>query len=97
LLIPETSREVLSIIAKQLDRQNKKGYETYGTTIDQAKDEEYDWNRMALEECIDALQYLVKRNKELEKENKMLRLNEQIIASVARKKERERNGDKANR
>ncbi|WP_017728548.1 hypothetical protein [Halalkalibacterium ligniniphilum] len=115
-MIPNTSREVLNIIAKQLDKQNSKGLSTYGTTIDEASNDDYNWNDEALAELADACQYLVKENKrlrvkvmhyerhyensggifnrmnmkqrieELEKENELLRLNEQRLILTAQKR-----------
>ena len=49
-------------INRVLDRQNQKGLSTYGRTLDECPDGEYDWKEMALEELIDALQYLSKEN-----------------------------------
>lgn len=70
-MIPQTSREVLNLIAKQLDKQNKKRISEYGESIDNATG--YDWTAEALAECVDALQHLVKRNKELENQVKIYR------------------------
>ena len=49
-------------INRVLDRQNQKGLSTYGRTLDECPDGDYDWKEMALEELIDALQYLSKEN-----------------------------------
>ena len=50
------------VINRVLDRQNQKGMSTYGRTLDDCPDGDYDWKEMALEELIDALQYLSKEN-----------------------------------
>lgn len=60
---PETTQNVLNVIATILDAQDQKGIEKYGVTIDDASD--YDWNIMAMEEMADGLKYLVKENKRL--------------------------------
>ena len=54
-------------INRVLDRQNQKGMSTYGRTLDECSDGDYDWKKMALEELIDALQYLSKENAILRK------------------------------
>lgn len=56
--IPDAPRPVVTqrIIAL-LDQQNAKGRTKYGTTIDDAPDEAYDWPIMAMEEAIDLMQY----------------------------------------
>ena len=54
-------------INRVLDRQNQKGLSTYGRTLDECPDGDYDWKEMALEELIDALQYLSKENAILRK------------------------------
>lgn len=62
---PEVSQIVIDHFANIVDSQDKKGIEKYGTTIDDAKNEDYDWNLMALEESIDLNKYLVKKIQEL--------------------------------
>lgn len=49
--------EVTTRIIALMDAQNAKGLAKYGTTIDQAKDADYDWRLMAMEELIDLAQY----------------------------------------
>lgn len=66
---PKTTQIIIDI----LDKQNEKGIKKYGTTIDEASNENYDWNRMALEEAVDLIQYLVKENTKLQAENAGLR------------------------
>ena len=56
-------------INRVLDRQNQKGLSTYGRTLDECPDGDYDWKEMALEELIDALQYLSKENVILRKKH----------------------------
>ena len=45
-----------------LDKRDQKGIETYGETLDDCKDNSYDWNVMMLEESMDGWQYAVKEN-----------------------------------
>ena len=53
---------IRDVIDRVLDRQNQKGMSTYGRTLDECPDGDYDWNEMAVEELADALQYLAKEN-----------------------------------
>ena len=53
---------IRNVIDEVLDRQNQKGMSTYGRTLDDCPDGDYDWNEMAVEELVDALQYLAKEN-----------------------------------
>lgn len=69
--LTKVETKILSI----LDSQFHKGMKTYGETLDDARDMEYEWNIMALEELIDALSYQVKENFRLENENRKLRLS----------------------
>lgn len=62
---PKTTQIIIDI----LDKQNEKGLKKYGESIDEASHKEYDWNRMALEEAVDLMQYLVKENARLQAEN----------------------------
>lgn len=64
---------VLEIVSLCLNKQNDKGLKTYGTPLDLANDKNYNWDKMTLEEVIDALQYQVKENIKLEKENRILK------------------------
>ena len=64
---PETSQTVIDEFTKVVDSQDDKGFLKYNTTIDEAKDEDYNWELMALEETADLQKYLVKRIKELNK------------------------------
>lgn len=59
--------QILEIIEKKLDQQNAKGLINYGQTIDDCPENDYDWSVMALEESLDANQYLVKEIIRLEK------------------------------
>ena len=59
---------VRAVINRVLDKQNEKGMETYGQTLDDCPDESYDWNVMAIEELVDGIQYLAKENLRLEKQ-----------------------------
>ena len=69
---PKTSQIVIDEFSKIVDSQDGKGFEKYQTTIDEAKDEDYDWKLMALEEAADLQKYLVKRIEELEKQKNKL-------------------------
>lgn len=66
-------REIKKRIITLLDAQERKGIATYGKTLEDAETDEdgvpYDWNAMALEELVDALQYMIKQNLLLEHEN----------------------------
>ena len=63
---------VRNVIDRVLDKQNEKGMATYGQTLDDCPDEKYDWNVMAIEELVDAIQYLAKENLRLERKIKQL-------------------------
>ena len=65
--------EIKRIILDLIDQQEAKGLRTYGVTLDEAKDENYNWNVMALEELIDALSYQIKANMALKRENDHLK------------------------
>ena len=67
---------VRNVIDRVLDKQNAKGMATYGQTLDDCPDDDYDWNVMAIEELADGMQYLAKENQRLAKEN--LKLKKQI-------------------
>ena len=60
---------IRDVINQVLDRQNQKGMSTYGRTLDDCPDGDYDWNEMAVEELVDALQYLAKKNMILRKKH----------------------------
>lgn len=66
-------REIKRKIIQILDEQEKKGIATYGKTLEDAKidpitGEEYNWNTETIQELIDALQYQVKENMQLEED-----------------------------
>jgi hypothetical protein len=67
---PKTAQTVIDTFTKLIDEQCSKGLSKYGTTIDEAKDENYDWNRMALEEAVDLSQYLVREVGKLQEQIK---------------------------
>lgn len=69
---PKVSQHVIDIVTNLVDAQDVKGWEKYGETIDSAQDQAYDWNRMALEETVDGMKYLVKRVQQLERTNQQL-------------------------
>jgi hypothetical protein len=59
---------VINEFSKVVDSQDEKGIEKYNRTIDDAKDEDYDWNIMALEEAVDLNKYAIRRILQLMKE-----------------------------
>jgi hypothetical protein len=65
---PTTSQIVIDEFTKLLDSQDEKGILKYGETIDDAADQDYNWELMALEETADLQKYLVKRIKQLHKQ-----------------------------
>ncbi|WP_145148537.1 hypothetical protein [Paenibacillus xylanexedens] len=66
--IPGPKRpEVTTRIIELLDKQNEKGIAKYGSTIDQAADQYYDWKLMAMEEMVDLIQYQQKEIMRLER------------------------------
>jgi hypothetical protein len=67
---PKTAQTVIDTFTKLIDEQCSKGLSKYGTTIDEAQDENYDWNRMALEEAVDLSQYLVREVGKLQEQIK---------------------------
>jgi hypothetical protein len=52
--------QLLATIEEKLDEQNAKGLKNYGQTIDECPENDYSWLEMALEESLDANQYLLK-------------------------------------
>jgi hypothetical protein len=64
--------KVLATIEKVYDQQDEKGLEKYGLTLDQAVDDNYNWQAMINEELIDAIKYVIKENVRLNKENEKL-------------------------
>ena len=48
---------ILDLIGSQLDKQNAKGLATYNKRLEDCNDDDYNWQMMAQEELIDALQY----------------------------------------
>lgn len=70
---PKTSQKIIDLFSQIVDSQDGKGIQKYGVTIDDAKDSEWEWNRMALEEAIDGMKYLAKENRKLLEENRKLK------------------------
>lgn len=62
---PETSQVVIEGFTSLVDGQDLKGIVKYNETIDEAKDIDYNWELMALEESVDLNKYQVKRIKQL--------------------------------
>jgi hypothetical protein len=65
---PLVSQIVIDEYSKVVDSQDDKGLEKYNRTIDDASDEEYNWELMAIEESVDLNKYLVRRIMQLKKE-----------------------------
>lgn len=82
---PATSQAVIDGFARIVDLQDVKGFERYGTTIDEASDAEYNWELMALEETADLQKYLVKRIKQLEKEKEQLLVTTEYLSQQLKK------------
>ena len=82
---PLVSQTVIDEFSKIIDAQDKKGFEKYGRTIDDAIDEEYNWELMALEETADLQEYLVRRIAELQSDNKLLKLETQLLTARLKK------------
>lgn len=82
---PETTQHVLNIITDVLDSQDAKGRMKYGTTIDEAKDSDYNWLLMALEEFADCVKYQQKEifrlKAQTEKDHKT---KTQLIGEIAK-------------
>ena len=77
--MPETSKNVVRLIVEKLVYQNSKGLEKYGENIDEVGDVEYDWQDMAMEELIDGIQYVLKENGKLRRENETLRVDNALL------------------
>lgn len=58
---PLTSQIVIDNFIDIIDSQDKKGFEKYGKSIDEASNQDYNWELMALEETADLQKYLVRR------------------------------------
>lgn len=70
---PKISQMAIEGFVNIVDAQDIKGLQKYGTSIDDAIDEDYDWKIMALEESADQIKYLTKEIIRLEKELKLER------------------------
>lgn len=74
---PVITQGIIDIIAGRLDRQNEKGMNKYGVSIDEVTVDvdgvPYDWRDMALEELVDCIQYLMKENVKLNMEIRELK------------------------
>jgi hypothetical protein len=79
---PEITQAVIDAFSKILDAQDQKGIKKYGTTIDEAKNSDYDWNLMALEECADCFKYLIKENSRLKMDNEKLREENELLRTL---------------
>ncbi|MEH7249212.1 hypothetical protein V7114_20845 [Neobacillus niacini] len=77
---PKISQTVIDLFTNIIDSQDGKGFEKYEVSIDDAKDESYNWLLMALEEAADLPKYLVKEIRKLEINNQFL-LKELLAAN----------------
>jgi hypothetical protein len=57
--------ELTHLFSSLMEERHQKGLATYGTTLDEAKDLDYDWDQMLIEELLDALQYQQKEIRRL--------------------------------
>lgn len=55
-------------VIEQLAKQNRKGRATYGHSLEDCPDDKYNWQEMANQELIDALQYYEKELQRIKKE-----------------------------
>lgn len=58
--LPRTYQKTLLRLAKTMKKQSDKGIAKYGTNIDEASNNDYDWHDMAMEELADMLVYIEK-------------------------------------
>lgn len=65
---PKISQQVIDLFSSIVDSQDGKGIKKYNKTVDALTDEDYDYNRMALEEAVDALKYQLIENRKLKNE-----------------------------
>ncbi|WML38682.1 hypothetical protein RCG19_15955 [Neobacillus sp. OS1-2] len=77
---PEISQIVIDEFTRIIDSQDGKGFTKYGKSIDDAIDSDYNWELMALEETADLQKYLVRRIKELTKENHLLKTDNKYLS-----------------
>jgi hypothetical protein len=95
-LQPETIRDT---IVNMLDKQTAKGIKTYGHTLDDCPDIKYDWNLMALEEAIDLIQYLMKKQrvliKHLNHKESIIQQQRKNIELLAKERTEVHNGETA--
>jgi hypothetical protein len=76
----EIADKVLGIVEQNLKSQIEKGLKKYGKTLDDCGFGDHDFLNMALEECIDGMQYLVKKNKQLMNDLQLFnKLNQDLI------------------
>ena len=88
---PQVSQRIINVFAEIVDKQDAKGLAKYGRSIDDAVDEEYDWNEMVVEECADAFKYLVRQNMKLSKQyqkalegNRKLQLENDVLQNQSK-------------
>lgn len=75
---PMTSQIVIDEFTRIIDSQDIKGFKKYGKSIDEAADENYNWELMALEETADLQKYLVRQIVYLKKQ--IFKANEREVA-----------------
>lgn len=80
----QISERIIAMMTERIEQRNEKGYHTYLETLDDVPFENYDWEKMFIEEILDGVQYQQKRILQLEQElkgNQGMRLNEYQIMS----------------
>jgi NTP pyrophosphatase (non-canonical NTP hydrolase) len=64
----QIGERLVGIISTLVDERNGFGFDKYKETLDDVPYENYNWDRMALEEALDGMQYLLKENQRLRDE-----------------------------
>jgi hypothetical protein len=77
---PKVSQMVIDEFARIIDSQDIKGFEKYGRSIDDADDNQYNWEIMALEETADLQKYLVRMIIQLK--NQMIKAYEREVSYI---------------
>ena len=67
------SQMILETIAETMDKQDKKGIEKYGQSLDSVDLYAYDWQAMAMEELVDGIKYVTMENVRLKRELNILK------------------------
>ena len=69
------SQMILETIAETMDKQDKKGVEKYGQSLDTVDLYMYDWQAMAMEELADGIKYVTMENVRLKRELNIMKDN----------------------